>query len=154
MPSPAQIAEKFKALDIHDDTVEGFRFVPAVKRETKAKVEITLYRHWKNKRRVLTFNNCANFQVTLDADVLLGNSPNNACVADASADRNDIATLMRQHKRNWHLSYQRSIDPLQAKLIAAEKYVLFRLHMFGGVLLIVARTFSSRRISPKSEAVT
>jgi len=34
MPTPAEIAEKFRKIDAHDDTVEGFAFHPAVKRGT------------------------------------------------------------------------------------------------------------------------
>ena len=150
MLTPAQIAEKFQALDIHDDTVESFRFVPAGKRGTNATLEVTLYRHWKNTRRLLIFRNCANFQVALDADVLQDNAPNNTCDAKASTAASEILGLMRQQKRSWNVSYQKSIDPLQRKLDSAERYVLFRVGVFGGVLQIIARTFSTRRIAAKA----
>jgi hypothetical protein len=69
MLSPSAIAEKFRATDVHDDTVEGFQFVPAVKRGAKAKVIVTLFRYWENKRYLLTFDGCANVPISLDADV-------------------------------------------------------------------------------------
>lgn len=147
MLSSHQIADKFSAIDAHDDTVEGFRFIPAAERGKKAKVEVTLFRHWEGKRRLLTFTNCANVQLILDADVLMDNAPSNTCVLQATAESTELTALMRKHKRSWNVSYQKSIDPLNKKLGVADKYVLFRVRVFGGVLQVIARSFSVRRIS-------
>ncbi|WP_018608266.1 hypothetical protein [Uliginosibacterium gangwonense] len=154
MQPPHQIAEKFSSIDAHDDTVEGFSFIPATKRGKKAKLEVTLFRHWEGKRRLLTFTNCANIQLVLDADVLLDNAPNNTCALQATADSNEVTALMRKHKSAWNVSYQKRVDPLNGKLDVADKCVLFRVRVFGGVLQIIARSFSVRPISSPSALVT
>jgi hypothetical protein len=146
MRSPSQLIEKFEALDVHDDMVEEIRFVPAAKPRTRAKVKVTLYRHWEDTRRVLTFLGCTNHELVLDADVLRDNSPSNTCSLEATADENEIAARMRRHKRAWNLSYERSIDPLPSKLSSANKLVLFRVRLFGGNIEVIARSFSIQRI--------
>lgn len=147
MPSPSEIAEKFRSIDAHDDTVEGFCFVPAIKRGAKAKVEVTLFRHWENKRYMLTFSGCANFQVFLDADVLEGNAPNNACFLESSTDLAELENLMLKHMKAWNVSYEKSINPLPKKISAIDKLALFKVQIFGGELQIIARNFSIRRIA-------
>ncbi len=57
---------------------------------------------------------------------------------------------MKRQKRHWNVSYERSIDPLPKKLLDAEKYVLFRVRVFGGTLNIVARSFSNKRLTAPS----
>ena len=43
-------------VDVHDNTVESVVFVPAVSKRKKAKVRITLYRHWEQRQRILEFS--------------------------------------------------------------------------------------------------
>jgi len=147
MLSPCAIAEKFRATDVHDDTVEGFQFVPAVKRGAKAKVIVTLFRYWENKRYLLTFDGCANVQISLDADVLVGNAPCNTCSFECSTDATEIEKMMRKHKQAWNVSYQKSIDPLPKKIDSINGLVLFKVKVFGGVLQVVAKKFSIRRVA-------
>lgn len=151
MPTPAQIAEKFNALDAHDDTVERFVFHPAEKRGAKAKVDVTLFRHWLGIRRVLTFTDCRNLDLVVDGDVLRGNAPNNTAVLEATADADQIVAVMRRHRRSWNVSYEKTIDPMPGKLAAAGSSVLFRVRLFGGVLVVVARSFTVKPL-PKSQA--
>jgi hypothetical protein len=147
MQTPESFAAKFSSIDAHDDTVEGFTFQPALNGRTKAKVVVVLFRQWENLRRQISFNGCANFEVVLDADVLLGNAPCNTCVLQATTDVLEIQALLRKHKRSWNVSYQKKIDPLSPKLSAASTYVLFRVRLFGGVLLVLARSFTIKRVS-------
>jgi hypothetical protein len=151
MKAPAETAKRFGALDIHDDTVEGIRFVPAVKRGSKARLEVTLLRHWKNALRVLRFHDCVNFRMDVDTGVLLGNAPNNAAGTSATADVADITALMRQQRRSWNVSYQKSIDPLPDKIASAHSYVLFGVDLFGGKLFVVARSFTLRKAARSRE---
>lgn len=146
MPTPTQVAEKFNLIDAHDDTVERFVFHPAEKRGAKARVEVTLFRHWLGTRRVLTFTDCRNLDVEVDADVLRGNAPNNTAVLEATADVDEIAALMRRHRRSWNVSYDKTIDPMPDKLAAAGSSVLFRVKLFGGVLVVAARSFNIKRL--------
>jgi len=141
------IAEKFRCINAHDDTVEGFEFVPAKNRRSAAKVVVTLFRHWQNRRYQVVFSGCANFQVVLDADVLLGNAPNNTACFDASTDVAALEKLVRRHRQMWNVTYQKSIDPLALKLAALDNLLLFKVNMFGGVLQIAARNFSIRRVA-------
>lgn len=147
MLTPIQIAEKFAAIDAHDDTVEGFSFHPPAKRGSKSKVNVTLFRHWKNTRRLFTFTGCANIEVVVDSDVLKDNAPNNTYSLEATADASEIEAVMRRQKKSWNVSYERSIDPMPGKLTNTSKLVLFRVRLFGGSLIIVARSFTVRRLT-------
>lgn len=150
MRTPDQIATRFRAINAHDDTVEGFVFHPAVRPRIKAKLVVSLFSYWNGTRRTITFNNCANIDISLDADVLSGNTPWNTAVLDASIAPAEIEALMRRHKRSWNVSYEKGIDPLISKLPAANRYVLFRVRLFGGNLLIVARSYAIKRNATNS----
>lgn len=143
--TPGSRAERFSSLDVHDDTVESIQLLPGARRGERTKLQVTLYRHWEKTRRTLTFNNCENIQMNVDATVLAGNGPNNTCEASASADPEEIVSLMRGQRRFWNVSYQQAIDPMRTKMGLASDLVMFRLRMFGGTLNIVARTFTVRR---------
>jgi len=150
MRAAAETAAKFAAIDAHDDTVEGFVILPPTGRRKQATVEVRLLRHWQDKRRVIRFSNCANIAVAMDIDVLADNWPINAHSLTATADLTEITALMRWQKRSWHVRYEKSIDPLPAKLSAARSYVLFRVRLFGGLLEIVAKSFSIKRLQNAS----
>jgi hypothetical protein len=144
--TPSSRAERFNSLDVHDDTVEAVQLLPGASRRESTKFQVTLFRRRENKRRLLTFHGCENIQMVVDATVLAGNGPSNTCDASASADPEAIASLMRGQRRFWNVTYQKSIDPMSAKLDRAADLVIFRLRMFGGTLNIVARTFTIRRV--------
>jgi hypothetical protein len=147
MRTPKQLAAQFAAIDAHDDTIEGFAILPALTRRTQAKVEITLFSHWEGRRRILRFSGCANVSVAMDADVLSGNAPNNTYVLEATTNSAEIESMVRRHKRSWNVSYQKSIDPLPAKMTALNRYVLFRVRLFGGVLEVLARSFTIKPLA-------
>ncbi len=142
MPSPADIAAKFRSLDVHDDTVEGVTVCPGAKRGGKTVVTLTLFRHWEGTRRLLTLSGCANVAFDLDADVLRDNAPNNTSSLDATADIDKLQALMRTQRKSWNVSYEPTIDPLPLKLTNASKLVLFKVRLFGGNLRVAARSFS------------
>ena len=147
MLTPAQIAAKFEAIDAHDDTVEGFSFHPPTKRSGKASVTLTLFRHWENKRRLVTFTGCTNIETIVDTDVLKDNAPNNTCSFEARADVAEIEGVMRRQKKSWNVSYEKSIDPLPRKLTNTSNLVLFRVRLFGGSLVVVAKSFAIKRLT-------
>ena len=64
----------------------------------------------------------------------------------AFADIEKITKLMRHQKRTWFLNYQKSIDPLPVKLAAADKYTLFRVQLFGGIIEIIAKSYRIKRV--------
>ncbi|MEO6687889.1 MAG: hypothetical protein ABIS07_05220 [Dokdonella sp.] len=146
---PVQKAHKttsdFATIDVHDDTVEGVSFHPAIKRGSKSKVTVDLFRRWTNTHRVMTFNDCANVEFVIDSDVLVGNAPNNTSHLEATAEIAEIEALMRRHKRSWNVAYQASIDPMRMKIEQAPKRTLFRVRFFGGTLVVLARSFKIRR---------
>ena len=146
MPTPAEIAEKFRKIDAHDDTVEGFAFHPAVKRGSKSKVTVTLFRHWEGTRRVLTFSDCQNLDLVVDSDVLRDNAPNSTAAVEATAEGSEVEAVMRRHRRAWNVSYEKTIDPMPKKLASADRSVLFRVRLFGGNLVVVARFFTIKRL--------
>jgi hypothetical protein len=135
------IADSFSQLDVHDDTVERVSIVPAAGRST-GKVEVALFRHWENRRRLIKFSNVANISVTTDLDVLRQNSPSSTCCAEASVDIAAIQRIIRGQKPSWNLRYDAAIDPLPPKLVSAKQLILFRLRLFGGNIVILARSFT------------
>lgn len=149
MHTPTETADSFSSIDAHDDTIEAINVIPASGRSS-CKVAITLYRHWENKRRLLQFTGCANISFRADATVLLGNAPNNTCGLEATASVDEIMKLMRSQKKDWNVTYQKSIDPLPAKLATATSYVLFRVRIFGGILEVVAKSFKVTRLTLRS----
>jgi hypothetical protein len=124
--SPAQIAAEFSTIDAHDDTVESLAIIPAPNRRTSCKVELTLFRHWGKKHRLLRFTGCTNISLVADTKI------------------------MRRQKSSWNVSYQKSIDPLPPKLAAADKYTLFRVRFFGGVLEVIAKSYKLTHLSRRS----
>lgn len=154
MLSPNQIVAKFEAVDAHDDTVEGISFHPPAKRGGKSSVTVTLFRPWENTRRLVTFTDCANIETIVDSDVLKDNAPNNTCSFEARADAAEIEALMRRQKKSWNVSYEKSIDPLPKKLTKAPNLVLFRIRLFGGSIVIVAKSFSIKRLILQSRGQT
>ena len=153
MPTPLAIATKFQSLDVHDDTVERFSFVPPTTHRTSPKVEVVLFRHWARTRRLVTFTGCANYEVALDADILKDNAPNNTCSFEASTDSKEVAKLVQRQKESWNVSYARSLDPLPKKLSGLDKLVLFRVRLFGGHLVILARSFAAKRLTLPSRGL-
>jgi hypothetical protein len=152
MVTRSQLAERFEDLDVHDDTVEAIRFLPGSRRKHSATVEVELHRHWEDKHRLLRFLGVANYEVLLDADTLRDNAPSNTCSTEASTSDEEISSRMRKHKRAWNVSYDKSIDPLSAKVASLPALVLFRLRIFGGTLEVIARSFSIRRVASKHDA--
>jgi hypothetical protein len=150
MRTNIDIADRFNNLDVHDDTVEGLVFRPALNRRSLASVEISLFRKWHNLRRSLSFSGCANFEVILDADVLLDNAPSNAAYLEASANASEIELLLKRHKKSWNVEYEKAIDPSTSKSLRARKLVLFRVRLFGGNLLVLARSFTIKRVPADS----
>jgi hypothetical protein len=150
MRTNLDIAAVFNNLDVHDDTVEGFAFRPALNRRSLACVEIILCRRWQNMRRKLSFSGCANFEVVIDADVLQDNAPSNTGYLEANANLGDIDLLLKKHKKSWNVEYEKSIDPSTAKSTRARKLVLFRVRLLGGYLLVLARSFTIKRIPTDS----
>jgi hypothetical protein len=146
MRTNIDIVDKFNNLDIHDDTIEGFVFHPALNRRSVARIEIRLYRRWQNVRRTLSFSGCANFEVVLDADVLQSNAPSNAAYLEANTNSSEIKLLLKRHKKSWNVEYEKSIDPSTAKAVRARNLVLFRVRLFGGNLLVLARGFTIKRV--------
>ena len=147
MPRATDIVDRFNAVDAHDDTVEGIFIVPAATRRSASTLEITLFRHWENKRRVLQINGCVNMALSVDMTVLADNAPNSTASVEAIAAVERIEKIMRGQKKNWNVTYEKAIDPLPVKLANAEKYVLFRVRFFGGALEVVARSFKIRRFN-------
>lgn len=123
---------------------------PPTKRGGRSSVTVTLFRHWENTRRLVTFTGCANIETIVDTDVLKDNAPNNTCSFEARADATEIEALMRRQKKSWNVSYEKNIDPLPNKLASSSKFVLFRVQLFGGCFVVVARSFAIKRLTLSS----
>ena len=153
MPTPLEIAAKFQSLDVHDDTVEGFSFVPPASHRTSPKVKLILFRHWAGTRRLVTFTGRANYEVVLDSDILKDNAPNNTCSFEASTSPEKMEDLIQRQKKSWNVSYARSLDPMPKKLSDLDKLILFRVRLFGGQLVVLARSFATTRLTLPSRGL-
>jgi hypothetical protein len=138
---------RFSRLDIHDDTIENVTFYPAATRRSSATVEVVFYRHWEQRRRQITFNGCSNFEVIVDADILADNAPSNTSSATATSERDTIERVLRRHKRNWNVDYAPTISRQGMKSRKASACGLFRLQYFGGIMLVLARSFTIKTIA-------
>lgn len=152
MKSPESVAERFRNIDVHDDTVEGFVFHPAPRRGGSTEISVTLFRYWESKRREIRFKRCANFEITLDCDVLAGNAPCNTSHSWATTDPAVISNLMKRQEKEWNVEYENSIHPLPAKLSSVDKHVLFQIRIFGGVLTVIAESFIIKTLRQQSDA--
>jgi hypothetical protein len=146
MRSTSQIVEKFNLIDAHDDTVEDVVIRPALSNRQKTKVEITLFRHWESRRRVVTFVQCANVEMIVDTDILRDNLPNNTDFFYATADVEIVQRLVRRHRQKWNVRYDPAVDPMHEKLSMLPKLILFKVRLFGGYLLVLAKSFTIKRI--------
>jgi hypothetical protein len=159
---PRDIAAAFAAIDVHDDTFEEVHFLPAKNRRVLPTLEVILYRHWEGTRRLLRFSRCANVELLVDTNTLFDNAPSNTSCFEATADRAAIEKVIRRHARSWNVSYKVSevltvegaspkwwIHPLASELSAADRLVLFRIQLFGGVLSALAPGFTLKRVSDK-----
>jgi hypothetical protein len=147
--NPSAKAARFIGVDVHDDTVESIVYLPPRSKRASASVQVTLHRHWKQRRRVLEFSGCANLEMSLDADVLKGNAPNNTAGVTASVRPTLITGMLKRHRRKWNVSYERSIDPMPKKLMAAKELVLFQVQFFGGTLDVLARSYRLRHLTSR-----
>ena len=141
MKTPQEIAAAFTETDVHDDTVESFRVIPARNRRGSAKLEIDLFRHWEGRRRRLSINGCVNISLALDTTILADNAPSNTARLEAHSDIDAMIELVTEHKTFWNVEYDNSIDPLPKKLKVLGGLVLFKVRLFGGTLVILARSF-------------
>jgi len=148
--SLSHIASRFGKLDVHDDVVESVEVIPAKRRGLGCTVQVTLFRPWLRKRRLLRFTNCANVGITIDATVLVDNLFGNTSRAEASTKVSEIRAVMRRHNPFVNVTYERTIDPFPPKLAAAGTFAVFRLYLFGGTLELVAKSFSCRQLTIRS----
>ncbi len=144
MPTPAAIAESFRRLDFHDDTLCDIKVVPAqvLGEGTSLIVEIHLHRTSEKKAQVIRFSGCANLRVAMDFDVLAGNFPPNTSRVDAHTELNRIRDLIESQKRDWDVRYVgTSHSPHTKKLAAVDELVFFHVQFFGGAVDILARKY-------------
>ena len=152
MTETSEIASAFSEIGIHDDTIESIIIFPAEGRKS-CKVTLTLFRHWENKRRLLQFIDCKNIKFSVDMTILFDNAPNNTWGTEASASLDETVKLIRLQKKQWNVSYQKSIDPLPKKLASASKFLLFRVFFFGGILEVVAKSYKFTNLSNRPKSV-
>jgi len=142
MPTPQEIAESFRQLDFHDDTLVDLRVMTAQHPEQASVVEIQLG-HGPGDTRVITFSGCANLRVAMDFDVLAHNLPPNTSRVDAHANPDALRNLMQSQQKDWDVNYTgTATSPLTKKLAALQNLVFFRVQFFGGAVDIIAREYN------------
>src|SRR5437660_1587829 len=142
MSTPGEIADSFRQLDFHDDTLVSVRVLPAKRRgESQTSiVEIQLQGGPESTLRVIQFTGCANLRVAMDFDVLADNLPPNASRVDADTNLDRIRNLMESQECDWDVGYGRqATSPLTKKLGTLGELVFFRVQFFGGALDVIAR---------------
>jgi len=140
MPAPKAIAELFRQLDFHDDTLVDLRVLPAQHRGEGSVVETHL--RCGSGNRSLQFFGCANMRVAMDFDVLTGNLPPNTSRVDAHTDPALMRGLMQSQEKDWDVNYAgTSTSPLTKKLAVLDELVFFRVQFFGGAVEVIAREY-------------
>lgn len=138
MPTPNNIAEAFRELDFHDDTLVDMRVLPSQVRGEgmRSVVEIHLL------QRSVRFSGCTNLKVAMDFDVLANNIPPNTSNVDAHTNMNRMRDLMQSQKKDWGVKYAPGVvSPLARKLAAMDDLIAFRVQFFGGAVEVIARDY-------------
>ena len=149
MPRSELIAQRFRRLNFHDDTVIDLRVLPSHHRRRKLRgknvksvVEVCLYRYWENTYRVIRFHRCANLRIALDFDVLADNLPPNTSYVGADTNKVKMRKLIKSQESDWDVTYAvKSSSPIPAKLLALSELVTFRVQFIGGVIDVIARRY-------------
>lgn len=144
------IAERFRQLDFHDDTITGIRVLPTQSRSdnTGSVVELQLLQYAKQERQALRFIGCANLRVAIDFDVLAHNLPPNTSGVDAHTDKDKMWSLMQSQTRDWGVKYTADMStPLDRKAQVMNELVCFRVQLCGGVVEIIARRYEVERFA-------
>jgi len=144
MPTSEQIAETFRNLDFHDDSLVQVSILPAKSRQAaiNSAVEIHLSHYSDGKPRVIQFSGCANVRVAMDFDVLADNFPPNTSRVDAATNPGRIRNLVESQMQDWDVRYTGTAkSPVSKKLSDSSGLIFFRMQFFGGVVDIIARDF-------------
>lgn len=136
---------KFRNLLIHDDILADVRVRPAVASSRHSTMILSLHRPWKAETIEITFRRCANASVQMDFDVLRDNASfGNADRTGATDERSKLKRMITGQKRFWNVDYDKGMElPIDAKLRKRGSYTLFRVEFFGGVIEILAGSFSA-----------
>jgi hypothetical protein len=145
--SPTEaIAERFRKLNFHDDTLVSMNILPAQTRDDVLSSVIEIVLANNNERRTIQFTGCANLRVGLDFDVLANNLAPNTSDVDAHSKASLMRELMESQKTLWNVDYGSTISPLDHKLEALGECANFRVQFFGGVVEIIARDFRVQEV--------
>jgi hypothetical protein len=143
MPTPGSIAESFRQLDFHDDTLVDLYVLPAQRPWEGSVVKIQLRRG--SATSVLQFSGCANLRVAMDFDVLAGNLLPNTSRVDAHAEAALMRSLMQSQEKDWDVKYAgTSTSPLTKKLAKLDELVFFRVQFFGGAVEVIGREYQQK----------
>jgi len=71
----------------------------------------------------------------------------------ATAEWDDIERILRRHKRFWNVSYHPALPRQDLKASKARACALFRLHYFGGILLVLGRSFTIKTVAQAAVSV-
>ena len=143
MKSREEIIERFNSYNFHDDTIHAIKIFPSTSRKNLSKVEIESSEYSTNKRRFLTLKGCANISLQADFDVLLDNAPPNVEYVQAYGSGITIKAFVERQRDIWNVEYEPTIEePIKEKIQHINKYVLFRIYLFGGIIEVVAKDFA------------
>ena|SRR5215469_15008062 len=154
MPRAELIAQRFRRLNFHDDTLIELRVLPAHHdkkrlrgRNVKSIVELRLFRYWENTSRLIQFHRCANLRVSIDFDVLADNLPPNTSHVGADTNQMRMRRLIKSQKADWDVTYEfpDAWHPMTEKLRSLGDLVYFRVQLFGGVVDVIARRYEVKR---------
>ena len=143
MKSREEIIERFNSYNFHDDTIHAIKIFPATPPRKLSKVEVETSKYYTKKKRFLTLKGCANISLQADFDVLLNNAPPNVEYVQAYGCGITIKEFVERQREIWNVDYTPPIEePIKEKIKSIDKYVLFRIRLFGGILEVVARDFA------------
>jgi hypothetical protein len=138
------VTKRFNNLDLHDDNLVSVSIHPPHSRKNSARIDLEFQDDASGKRKLLSFRHCANVRYLMDFDVLADNSFAQTDHASSFDDAKRMRKFIRAQMANWHTQYMPPTPkdkPIRKKLSSLDKYALFRITFFGGVVEILATNF-------------
>lgn len=160
MDKRQDVIKKFNNILFHDGTLNKFEIKRIHNGKRKASFEIRFYlklatKDFKNTyEAVLEFKNPVNIEMDIDFDILINNDFAPICGAHAEEWKYINKSIVQRNKEHWNITYsdrengekQINETPAKDKILHEEKYILFKLELFGGNISILAKSFKLRKV--------
>lgn len=155
------ITDTFCHRNFHDCLLESVHLLSA-QTTGRQSVEVIIKDRHNGKFHTITFIDAGNIALAGDMDVMRDNTRfGNISHSTASADTMQMLKMVQDQRKEWHVEYKNTEDPLRKIIPGKEiisrfakheapirekvtnigKYVTFHIYFFGGTLTVLARDY-------------